>query len=433
MLTLHNLGAPAQLLSFLSDATPAAVATPAPELRGPRHVLLLTDIGRDIDDTVALMALLGAAPHLALCGVVTCGGCGKARQTLAQCWLHALGARGVPVVAGADEASIEAAHCHVAFTSEQQAEASRAGGRTVQCGESAPAFIVRMARQFKKRLLIVAIGPMGPVQAALELPGGTQALRHIGGLFIQGQSLVGSGETRLRPSAEAFNLREDMAAAEAIFDQAAPCPIQTIESGSSAAFGTSAWYCGDRLAGAACLAADACHFILPFPPPIPLTLPAWQLQDYIPFTLLGKHAAYRNGIKCADFDSWSAVLRERVQTGLKPDSAFREVPHLGNMARSQMDQFRRAAPAAYYGIYKVPPEYRNDEEWHQHLPADVLCTPYDPLLVLACVRPELFEPERAGTALQHRLIGNTAEQHGVPDPAATHGALGALVGRALVR
>ena len=229
MLTLRNLGAPPQLLSFIPETSvvavasktsaAAAVATPSAELHGPRHVLLLTDIGRDVDDTVATMALLGA-PRLALCGVVTCGGCASDRQALAQCWLHALGARGVPVVAGDDVASAAAAHCHLAFTPEQQAEASRAGSPRGQSSEPAPAFIVRMARTFKRRLLIVAIGPMGPLQAALQLPGGSQALRHIGGLMIQGQAESSGGESRLRPSAEAFNLREDMKAANAIFEQA---------------------------------------------------------------------------------------------------------------------------------------------------------------------------------------------------------------------
>ena len=85
-----------------------------------------------------------------------------------------------------------------------------------------------MARTFKRRLLIVAIGPMGPLQAALQLPGGSQALRHIGGLMIQGQAEGSGGESRLRPSAEAFNLREDMKAADAIFDQAKLAKLRSL-------------------------------------------------------------------------------------------------------------------------------------------------------------------------------------------------------------
>ena len=93
----------------------------------------------------------------------------------------------------------------------------------------------------------------------------------------------------------------------------------------------------------------------------------------------------------------------------------------------------RSAPAAFYSIYKVPPEYRTDSEWHRHLPGDTLCTPYDPLLVLVCVHPDLFEPVHAGPRLQHRLIGNIAAEHGVPDPAATHTALRGLIELALTR
>jgi len=385
MLTLDRLGAPPPLLSLLGGVPQVSAAPSGPESAprnqreqqptGPRHVLLITDIGRDVDDTVALLALLGAAPKLALCGVVTCGGCGSERRELVRCWLHALGKRGIPVAAGEDEASSAgAAHCHVAFTAEQQAEAGRWADRDT---ESASELIVRMARTFKKRLVVVAIGPMGPLAAAARLPGGLPALKHIGGLLIQGQATEGV-DSRLQPSADAFNLREDMAAAAAVFE---------------------------------------------------------ALQDAVPFTLLGKHAAYRTGLRCSDFDGWSSLLAHRVQGGPRGRStAFGDAPpHLGQIARGQMDAFRRSAPAAFYKIYRVAPTFRTDDDWHKHLPGDVLCTPYDPLLLLACIRPDLFEAVQAGPRKQHALIGNDAQSHGVPNPNATHAALCALVERGLAR
>ena len=54
-------------------------------------------------------------------------------------------------------------------------------------------------------------------------------------------------------------------------------------------------------------------------------------------------------------------------------------------------------------------------------------------VVSARLRPELFEPvvrAGAGGKIAHTLIGNTAESHGVPDPAATHAALCELARRA---
>ena len=81
----------------------------------------------------------------------------------------------------------------------------------------------------------------------------------------------------------------------------------------------------------------------------------------------------------------------------------------------------------------MPPEERTDDRWFRALPNDVICTPYDPLLVLCALRPELFEPvvrTGAGGKIAHTLIGNTAESHGVPDPAATHAALCELARRA---
>ena len=85
------------------------------------------------------------------------------------------------------------------------------------------------------------------------------------------------------------------------------------------------------------------------------------------------------------------------------------------------------------GVYAVPPEERTDDRWFCALPNDIICTPYDPLLVLCALRPELFEPvvrAGAGGKIAHTLIGNTAESHGVPDPAATHAALCELARRA---
>ena len=103
------------------------------------------------------------------------------------------------------------------------------------------------------------------------------------------------------------------------------------------------------------------------------------------------------------------------------------------MAKDQMNGFRTAAPDAFYKVYAVPPEERTDDRWFRALPNDVICTPYDPLLVLCELRPELFEPvvrAGAGGKIAHTLIGNTADSHGVPDPAATHAALCELARRA---
>jgi inosine-uridine nucleoside N-ribohydrolase len=351
---LQAFGAPTQLTTLANthsrpDSARAARAR-------SRRVLLLTDIGRDVDDTVALLTLLGAAPDLVLTGIVTCGGCGAERVRLLRQWLKALGAPPTIAVAdGGDTASAAAAHCHSPFAAD-----APGSGR----GESATNLIRRCAQTYGSRLLIVAIGPLGPLAAALEDAYTLAACKRIGGLLIQGQAVPSAdAAARLAPSADAFNLREDMEAAHAVFE---------------------------------------------------------ALQDHVPFTLLGKHAAYRNGLTCEDFRSWSALLRSGAVD-------------LFEMAKDQMNGFRTAAPDAFYKVYAVPPEERTDDRWFCALPNDIICTPYDPLLVLCALRPELFEPvvrAGAGGKIAHTLIGNTAESHGVPDPAATHAALCELARRA---
>ncbi len=56
----------------------------------PSHrtpVLLITDLGRDIDDTCALLALC-SSPELELVGVVTCGGNSEARAKVLPCFIY---------------------------------------------------------------------------------------------------------------------------------------------------------------------------------------------------------------------------------------------------------------------------------------------------------------------------------------------------------
>ena len=91
---------------------------------------------------------------------------------------------------------------------------------------------------------------------------------------VQGQAVPSAdAAARLAPSDDAFNLREDMEAARFVFE---------------------------------------------------------ALQDHVPFTLLGKHAAYRNGLTCEDFRSWSALVKSGAVD-------------LFEMAKDQMNGFRTAA------------------------------------------------------------------------------------------
>ena len=69
-------------------------------------VLLITDIGADIDDTEALLVALGS-PYLQLVGIVTAVNNGVARAALARGWLRRLGVADsdVPILPSVDPAT----------------------------------------------------------------------------------------------------------------------------------------------------------------------------------------------------------------------------------------------------------------------------------------------------------------------------------------
>ena len=70
---------------LLTESLHAAVSTIV-DTRETLKVLLVTDIGRDLDDALALLALLPAhrSGECQLVGVVACGGHSKARAAIAR-------------------------------------------------------------------------------------------------------------------------------------------------------------------------------------------------------------------------------------------------------------------------------------------------------------------------------------------------------------
>ena len=124
-----------------------------------------------------------------------------------------------------------------------------------------------------------------------------------------------------------------------------------------------------------------------------------ELQDDVPMTLLGKHAAYRVGLTSGDFKSW-----ERGS----------DFPSLFATAKDQMNAFRESSPDIFYRVYPVPEDKRNDRDWVDNLPGGVLSRPYDPLLALHFVRPDLFAAKSVSGG-RHIVVGNTDGEHGVPD------------------
>lgn len=233
---LFHLLMPAEQQPFLNALLPEKRGTGSHRRKIP--VLLVTDIGSDVDDTVALLALCGSEA-LELVGVVTSHGSTRQRAAVARGWLrklHVPDSR-VPVAAHADG---ETRPCVVPGGSPAPDAAALFPGPAEQ-------LILRLARKHRGNLVIVGIGPLGPLASALRQDWG-YALKRVAGIYLQGNAIVeGQGATaRLRADAKAFNFREGMDAAETVL----------------------------------------------------------SLQRDVPFVFLGKYAAYRVGLSVPDFQSW---------------------------------------------------------------------------------------------------------------------------------
>jgi inosine-uridine nucleoside N-ribohydrolase len=199
-----------------------------------QNVLLITDIGADIDDTLALLALLGSSINLV--GIVTTGNHQEVRASVCRNWLARFNVPDVPVLAGEGDGE---GHCFIPDGFVQM------GDPRATTQVSAAAFILQCAQHYRSKLTVVAIGALSPLAEAIKLDRSSNYLRFLGGLFFQGSVEVNPITGQMAPSALAFNVREDEAAAQVVFS---------------------------------------------------------ALQDHIPFSILGKFAAYRVGEESSSYN-----------------------------------------------------------------------------------------------------------------------------------
>ena len=94
------------------------------------------------------------------------------------------------------------------------------------------------------------------------------------------------------------------------------------------------------------------------------------------------------------------------------------VPFLLEDIRSSLLTFKKVDSSFFHSFYK---EVKKEEEEDKE-EVDILdrlshvANPYDPLLVLSIIRPDLFELKRHGKRQQHTSVGNFKEAPGVIDP-----------------
>ncbi len=321
----------------------------------PIPVLVLTDLGGDVDDVEAL-AYLAGAPESQVVGIATTHMIPEKRAKIARAFMTELGQPEVPVGVGSvfplhrdEETELRDTYLSEHAINGESYEGQGLLEHRPELGPtvfpSAEEIIVSAVRRYGKKLKIAAQAPLTDLAKVMQSHPGL--LEQIGGLYIQGQATVEDGV--LVPDMQAYNLSEDPEAAQTVFG----------------------------------------------------------LQQTVPFTLVGKFAAYQLPLLRSDFDAFEATGN---QAGI----------YLKTHALMGIQAFADRSPDIFHRVFGVEPD-------KVHLLRE-LSKPYDALVAMAMTSPEMFTPERVG---HHTLIGMTAERHGVQSPVATKQKLISTILRAL--
>lgn len=252
-------------------------------------VLVITDIGIDVDDAEAI-CLLAGEPGFRISGVACTGAGQKVRLQKAKYLLSLLGREDVPVGRG-------------------------------------PFFIDSVIRSTRGKCDILLIAQATSLSAALENNPGI--VRKIGRIYFQGQAVADSNG-RLLPNPEAYNVSEDIAAAESLF----------------------------------------------------------AVQDKVPFTVVGKYAAYSLPVSRETFDGY--------ENSGHPAGAW-----LKKTALESISDFSKNAPEKFRKVYNIPEDVSVEDGLAS---LENISNPYDAVTVLSMTMPECFEPIKIH---HHSLIGVT--------------------------
>ena len=289
-------------------------------------VLLLTDIGADIDDTEALLALLGSE-NLRLVACVTASNDGLARGALLRGWLRRLSVpdEDVPIFPSVD---LTGAACIAPKDFPIPPESALCSV------DETPFRILDVVKQHGSELVIICISPVTPLASAMKLDSDKSFFKKVKRIYVQGNVIIDPTSNSLTPDSHAYNFRMDMTSASELL----------------------------------------------------------ELQNDVPFSFLGKFAAYKVGITKDDLESLS-----------RP-----HLPSVSMLARDQMNEFRLRSPDLWYKLYPVDAQYRNSSmDWFDHLPGDIVSHPYDPLTVLMANEDSVECFPHNGASIFERIdIGN---------------------------
>lgn len=300
-------------------------------------VLVLTDFGRDIDDAEAF-AYLATNPAIELTGAVCNSYIPEVRARSLGLFLR-LFHQEIPIATGAafpwrttpepeqllrylQEHSIEDVPYETALEDSLKSWSSDLSPITLYD----PVLLIdSLLKHYAGELRIVVLSQATDIAGYLFSHPGHIPLVH--SIYLQGQARIDE-RGQLLPDSAAYNLREDMEAARYLF----------------------------------------------------------TLQEQIPFTLAGKHAAY----------PMAYTQEEMQQLAARCGQAGKYLERAASMG---LTCFLQRDPALFYRIFQVP----DTLPAHRALASiDQVSNPYDLLTAIAIDRPDLFEATRQGI---HTLIG----------------------------
>lgn len=319
----------------------------AEQLTDKIPVFGLTDDGRDVDDVEAF-AYLEGAPEAFTAAIATTHMIPDRRAMIARAYMAHLGRPDVPIGVGSVFPIGKDDEALVPYLRAHTIQGrTYEGDGLIECFPSAEEVLVNSVRRYGKRLQIAAFAPLTELAKVMQSHPGL--LEDVGGIYIQGQATVEGGE--LAPDLAAYNLKEDPEAAHTVFG----------------------------------------------------------LQHHVPFTFVGKHAAYLWPMPLTrnNFNAFAA-------TG-NPAGTY-----LKTHAIKGIECFAERDPDIFKRVFGV--------DANQVGTLQELSKPYDALVAMSITSPELFAPIRVG---RHALIGMDAEHPGIINPVATKAKLIGTIMRAL--
>ena len=315
-------------------------------------VLLITDIGGDIDDTLAVIAFNGLKEKVNLVGIVTSGGDCVARAVQAKLWQQHLG---VPddkckVIVGPDPEYLRVGEYKVGSgygissnidgqtNSEEQVQSLNLEYNSTEA-------ILKIVDEHKENLIIMGIGPLTPLGEAIK-EDHSDSISKVKGIYLQGRLETDTDGQIMPWHINAYNFDQDKPASELVFK---------------------------------------------------------KLRDKVPFTLCGGPAAKQLTLT---YDDYHEFHREGM-------------PQIEGIMWSNAEKEYKKNAQEFYAKYEHPVEYQTEERWKDFMDFRAIAHPYDPMLLLALVNPELFDllpVKNPHNEIVHRTIGNHHYQHGVKNP-----------------